>query len=181
MTDSHGRRIPDLAALYDQYGGALLRVAAYNLAKFRAAHLAPDAINEVFKGLLESPPEEDVLNWESYLVRVVRNKAIDMGKREAGHDRRGQHAANAASVSQQDVFENFETELDLTREIEKVNRVLPTLSDLERAVLLAVYRDGMASTDVAEALLVTPGRVSQLKKQALQHVREGLQSLGGEL
>lgn len=180
MTDSQGRRIPDLAALYDQHGEALLRVATYNLQKFRAAHLASDAINEVFKRLIESPPEEDVLNWESYLVRVVRNKAIDMGKREAGHDRRGQHAAISASVSPVDPFEAFETEFDVTRAIGNVNRVLPALPDLERDVLLALYRDGMASKDVAEALGVTPGRVSQLKKQAVQHVCEGLQALGGE-
>jgi RNA polymerase sigma factor (sigma-70 family) len=171
-------RAPDLAALYLEHREALLRAAKHQLAKFSALHRAEDAVHDVFAHLMETPPEHKVENWAVYLSSAVRNRAVDIGLQEAGHDRRGDNAI--AVYVDVDEVKTFEAEFDRGRAANLMNRALAELPENERLLVLALYRDGRKNKDMAEELGVTAGRISQLHKQALQNFRQAYEALGGQ-
>ena len=56
----------------------------------------------------------------------------------------------------------------------KLKQVVNTLPDIEKNIVLKYFWQDYTLEDISEEMKVTPGRVSQLKKLAIQHITEEL-------
>jgi RNA polymerase sigma factor for flagellar operon FliA len=55
---------------------------------------------------------------------------------------------------------------------------IDALPDLPHRVITAIYREGKTGRQVSEALILSEGRISQLRKEGLEHIRRELHRRG---
>lgn len=148
-----------------------MRIATYHLRRFSADAAAEDVVQIVFQRLLTSGLPDDVDNWEAFLTTAVKRQALDVGNQEAAHDRRAQHAAAALDEPHLGDTAAMDERLDLDRRLVETRNALRSLSTMELAVIVGLYQRGVKNKDLAAELGVSAGRVSQVHKQALEHLR----------
>lgn len=169
---------PDISALYYSYGDELIKTAARELARFSATDLAFDAVNDVFLKLEQNGLDPEVRDWQAYLHRLVMNRAIDMGRSEARRDKRLEVAATDAMQNQDSDLHNPARTFESTSRSNSLARAIETLPASERDVIIGLFRNGLKNREVAAALELSQGRISQLRNQALQRIRQSLASEG---
>jgi len=174
MTDGQTPPRPDLGALYLMHGDRLVKVAAYELAKFQRAHAAGAVVGDVFVKLLETPPDAPIKNWAGYLATLVRRRAIDVGRGEAAEDRRVIHATDIAESEADDQWETADSRLDVEAVWPKVAAALDSLPTAERQVIEMTYSQQIRNKDIATKLNVSAGRVTQLRNEALRRLRDAI-------
>lgn len=167
----------DFAALFLRHRGTMYGVAHSVLRGTGHESAAEDVVMETMATLMERPPV-GVTNWEAFLVRATRNKAVDVLRsaavRHAGgpvddHDTRDR----TASV-EDDVIERVDVERDGAR----VWDALSVLDERERQILWRYKALGQSRADVAAEFGVSPARVSQISTQALKTLQSELSKEG---
>lgn len=162
---------PDWAALYEKHREAMYGAALTVLAR-KAPDLANDAVNSAMVSLMENPPS-GVTNWRALLVATAKRRALDM--------------VRSAAIKQASELVDEHTDhrspdgnailrrLDLAA---RAKAAITTLNVQEKYVLdeYLVHQNSRAS--VAEALGVTPGRVSQIATKVQRDLRAALEEGG---
>jgi RNA polymerase sigma factor (sigma-70 family) len=171
---------PDWEALYVGHRGAMYRAASSMLARFGLTDRAGDAVQDAMESLMSGAQADAVDNWEALMVKTAIRRAIDIGKTAAvRHDGGGLSRLEDVPGSG-----DFTEAVDDEIYREQVGAVLwdklAILNERERYVIREFTTNGRPRTEVAEKLGVSPGRVSQLSKQALVKLRRALQEEGYE-
>jgi len=164
---------PDWAALYLKHRDAMHRVATKVLREVGIAHQARDAVQEAMVSLMASPPD-DVRNWEAVMVATTRRRALDRldsaAVRHAGPELSEVHDRADGG----DVSEEVAESIDRKRATAVVWDSLAVLDDRHRKVAWEYVALERPRAEVAADLGVTPGRVSQMAKRALEHLRDAM-------
>ncbi len=171
---------PDWAALYQQHRDAMYRVAARVLREAGRADEAEDAVAAAMESLMKSPPR-NVKNWQAVMVTAAKRRALDiLGSAAVRH---------ASSIDESQVDEPAVDDLaDHVAEVVDRRRAaavawdkLALLDARHRKVVWEYVALERPRQDMAAELGVTPGRVSQMAKEALRILREALESEGVKL
>lgn len=164
----------DLGALYLQHRDAMYRVAASVLRGAGMAHLAEDVVQDAMVSMMKSPPQA-VLNWEAFMVAAAKRKAIDRCRSAAVV-----HAGPEFSTQEHDRATDSDIAEDVVEDLERirlasgVQKVLSVLDDRHRTAVWQFAALGRPRSEVASELGVTPPRVSQMVKRALEILRKEL-------
>ena len=175
-----GRARPDIAALYLRYREAMHGVAASVLRGPGLLDYVEDVVMDVVTSVMEKPPEETIENWEAYLVRVTRNKAIDLVR--SAHVR---HHGGAIPIGADPPADDYTADAAAERVDDQVLGghlwdLMAQLDPRDRYAVFEVKGKGRSRDDIARELGVSPPRVSQITTAALRKLRdafgkEGLQ------
>ena len=166
---------PDWAALYLAHRGAMYGAAARALRAAGLADQAGDAVQDAIESLMKSPPER-VQNWEAFLVTVAKRKALDRLKSAGVRKTRPELSDERhPSAVGSDVAEDVSEELDRHRLAAKARGLIESLPARDREVVLRCVVGEDSQKEVAADLGVTPGRVSQMIKAALEQLRAKIQ------
>lgn len=173
--------VPDLAALYLLHRDAMHRVAASVLRSAGLVDLAKDAVQDAIVSIMASPPSE-VRDWEAFMVTAAKRKAVDRCRSAAVV-----HAGPEFSPDKHDRAADIDLAEDVIQDLEKVQRarkievVLHVLDERHRTAVWEFAALGRPRSEVAAELGVTPPRVSQMTKRALNLLRHELDRRDGKL
>lgn len=166
-----------MAALYQKHRHAMYRVAARVLREAGMADQAADAVQDAMVSLMASPPE-DVRNWEAVMIATARRRALDrLGSaavRHAGPELGDEHDRAGES----DIADEVAESVDSQQSGAAVWDALAVLDERHRKVAWEYIALARPRTEVAAELGVTPARVSQMAKQALDVLRDALRGKG---
>lgn len=168
----------DFAALFSRYRESMYGVAYSVLRGTGHENAAEDVVMETMASLMERPPGGDVANWEAYLVRATRNKALDLLRsaavRYAGGPVDDHDKDDRTTSVEDDVIERVDAE----RGGGRVWDALSVLGERERQILWKYKALGRPRADVAAEFGVSPARVSQISTQALKTLQSELSKEG---
>jgi RNA polymerase sigma-70 factor (ECF subfamily) len=157
-----------LREVYERFGGAVYTVALSILGDpGRAADVVQSTFVNAWQAAGRFNPDQELAPW---LYTIARRQAIDAYRR----DRRS-HAVDAAELDDAAAA----VSLEATWEAWQVRVALDQLSEDERRVVKLSWFDGLAHTEIAEALGVPVGTVKSRSHRAhrrlaelLAHVRD---------
>ena len=144
--------------------------------RLRTKSDAADLVQEVYLRMLRVSDTDAILNPEAYLFTVARNLLTE----NALVDRR---QAGAADVGEVDGMQSlpdapeFDTALDITREVARLRVVLKQLSPECCAAVMLKYRHELSYQEIADRLEVSPSMVNKYLRQALSHCRRRMARL----
>jgi RNA polymerase sigma factor (sigma-70 family) len=169
---------PDWAALYLRHRDAMHRVVASVLRDAGMADQANDVVQEAMTSLMSSPPA-NVGSWEALMVTAAKRKAYDLLRsaavRRAGSELGPEHD-HADPV---DVAEDVAEQVDRQRARAGVWDGLSVLDTRHRKVAWDYIALGRSRAEVAAELDVSPSRVSQMVRRALEDLRHYVDEQGG--
>jgi RNA polymerase sigma factor (sigma-70 family) len=149
---------------------------AFFYRRLRTKSDAPDLVQEVYLRMLRVSDIDSILNPEAYLFTVAGN----LLKENAVLDRRQAEAADAdeADGSEPSIeLGGFDTSLDTTRRVARLQVVLKELPPKCSAAVILQYRHGLSYQQIAERLEVSPSMVKKYLTQALNHCRRRMARL----
>lgn len=156
----------------------MYRVAATVLREAGIADQAGDAVQEAMVSLMASPPD-DVRVWEAVMVATAKRRALDRlasaAVRHAGPELGEDH--DHAGLG--DLSEEVAEATDRQRAAARLWDNLAVLDDRHRKVAWEYIALERPRADVAAELGVTPARVSQMAKRALEQLRDAMEPRGG--
>lgn len=157
-------------AIFDQYGGFLLRVIRFHVKNEAVAH---DLLQDFFVRLLERPIPENITNIKRYLYRVLTHDLIDSQRRLMTYQRKlseyGCYQQRVKDSSQTARRSHLNHEMD--RMFEAIERQLPQRE--AKAVTLR-YRENCDVAEVAQRMGVNPRSVSRYISMGLSKLRKVL-------
>ena len=162
-----GEMSPDLGALYMEHREVMFRVAVSVLRAAGRESEATEVVSEAIESIISSQPR-GIKNWQAFLVTVTKRKALDrLGSAEVRHgggqfdeaDDRGR------SVYLDEEVANAIDRTTLAREC------LSVLNERDRYILWQTVAVERSRDEVAAELGVSPPRISQIKKKALEVIR----------
>ena len=121
---------------------------------------ALDGLHDAFEEGLRKPPP-DTRNIEGWLYRVALRKARRAWRRSARNV-----TLQFAPVTSDG--------LDLTLDRLETGRLLTTLTDRQREILVAHYYIGLRHDEIASALGIRPGTVAATINQAITRMRKAV-------
>lgn len=149
------------------------RVAARVLREEGLADQASDAVQDAMVSLMRSPPN-NVRNWEAVMVAAAKRRALDRLRsadvRHAGPELSDEHDHAAEDDIAKDIAESIDRQHSAALVWDK----LAVLDDRHRKVAWDYIALERPRAGVAADLGVTPGRVSQMAKQALRQLRDAM-------
>jgi RNA polymerase sigma factor (sigma-70 family) len=162
---------PDIGALYLAYKDAMYRVAGRVLREVGLEAEAEDVVSVVITSVLHSRPT-GVENWEAFLVRATRNRAIDKLRsaavRHAGPELGPEHDL----PDDHDLGEDVADLVDAQSRAHRVRVSVASLDPRLQTVAWEYIGKERPRQEIAAELGVSPGRVSQMAKQVLELLRE---------
>lgn len=173
---------PDFEALYLRYSHVMHAVAGSILGGTALASDVEDVVHDTIVSVIERPPSDPVANWEAFLVRATRNKAIDhLRSAQARHDGgpTEEHHHYDQLQAHRDRPEQYVAE-DVAERIddERAGAVLwdklAELDDRDRRILWEFKALGRPRQEAAREFGISPSRVSQISTQALRTLRDEL-------
>ena len=180
-----------LAALYDRHVNGIHAVA---LRLTNDRQLAEEVVQETFLALwnraeLFDPALASLATW---LRTIARNRTVDRlraagrrpplvplpgngdeGEPDAGFDRVGVDAIVIGGAAGEPGPEAAAEAADMRA---AVATALATMPDVERAVIVLAYREGLTQSEIAERLDWPLGTVKTRTRRALAHLRHALEA-----
>ena len=184
-----GADLRDFEAVYAANATRFRRVAAAALRGAGLSDQAEDVVSQAVLGLWRSPPSE-VENWESLIVVAIKRRAIDLirsadirhSDRTAAppaigvtpqaddaddwHQRRldtGRHVTGGDYGERQDPSQACERD----QQVEAVRAAISRLPSPDREIVIRIKLNEEMGKAVAADLGISPGRVSQILKRAM--------------
>ncbi|MBD8485862.1 sigma-70 family RNA polymerase sigma factor [Frigoribacterium sp. CFBP 8759] len=163
----------EIAVAYRDHRDALRRVAFASLFDAGLQADADDLVNTAVAEVLEKLPV-GVQNWEAYLVRIVKRRAIDLIR-----SARVRHGS-AAFVDQEmtpddrDLLGDVDDQIDV---IDSMARATDALNELDTTLRTVAYEclwNQKPQKVVADQLGLTQARVSQLLADARTIIQDSL-------
>jgi RNA polymerase sigma-70 factor (ECF subfamily) len=167
-----------LAVIFDRHGGPAFSLA-YRMCGRRA--MAEDIVQEAFVSVWRGGGRYDrgrgsVRSW---LLGVVRNRAIDAFRREtvaAGRDVR-----DDAAVARVPAGTRTDTEAERRDEARQVRGALDELPDEQRQVIELAYFGGFTHAEISEMLSLPAGTVKGRMRLGLTKLRMTLADPAGAM
>lgn len=157
-----------LAALYDRYAGLMLSLA-YRIVG--SAEEAEDVIHDVFLEAWRHAADYDATRGSvrAWLMLRTRSRALDVQRspRVARH-------SNAADEGWLAELSDPEAERGFAPDQLRVRRILISLPQEQREVLLLGYFEGLSSSEIAERVGIPVGTVKSRVAAALHALRAAL-------
>lgn len=163
---------PDIAALYLRHRVVLLAVARSVLRDTPQRDHVEDVVMEVMTSLGERPPTGPVHNWEAFLVRATRNKAIDLLRSAAARHQGGPIEDDQHPKTDQFIPDDVAERVDNQRAGADLWDKLCLLDPRDRRILWEYKALGRPREDVAREFGISPARVSQISTASLKTLRE---------
>lgn len=141
---------------------------------------ASDAVQDAMLSIISSPPS-NVRNWEAFLVKAVKRKALDRIK--SAHNRHTSHAPldpTAGVADSADIAEDVSADLDRKQRAAVAWDSLCVLSDRDRRVVWDVVALQRPGIEVAREHALSPGRISQIVERALDELRHEMKRREGK-
>jgi RNA polymerase sigma-70 factor (ECF subfamily) len=150
-----------LRDVYERFGGAVYTVALSILGDpGRAADVVQSTFVNAWQAASRFNPDQELAPW---LYTIARRQAIDAYRRD-----RRTRAVDATEVDDATVA----VSLEATWEAWQVRVALDQLSEDERRVVKLAWFDGLAHTEIAEALGVPVGTVKSRSHRAHRRLAE---------
>jgi RNA polymerase sigma factor (sigma-70 family) len=149
---------------------------AFFYRRLRTKSDAADLVQEVYLRMLRVSDTDAILNPEAYLFTVARNLLSE----NAAVDRRQAEAADVGEAHDMQVLPDvpeFDTALDVTREVARLRVVLKQLPPECCAAVVLKYRHELSYQEIADRLEVSPSMVNKYLRQALSHCRRRMARL----
>lgn len=169
----------DLGALYLRHRDTMHKVAASVLREAGLSSQASDAVQDTMLSIISSPPS-NVRNWEAFLVKAVKRKALD--RVQSAHNRHTSHAPidlTADVADGVDIAEDVSADLDLKQRAAVAWDSLSVLSERDRRVVWDVVALERPGIEVAREHSLSPGRISQIVGRALGELRHEMERREG--
>lgn len=170
---------PDLGALYLRHRDAMHRVAASVLREAGLADAAGDAVQDAIVSIIASPPE-DVRDWEAFLVTAAKRKALDRVKSAAVRHAGPELAEDHDYADDTHIAEDVADDLDRQRQAAVAWDCLSVLDERYRKAVWEFVALERSREEVAADLGVTPPRVSQMVRRALELLQQEMSRREGE-
>ncbi|HXF73334.1 MAG TPA: sigma-70 family RNA polymerase sigma factor [Actinomycetota bacterium] len=156
--------------LFRRYGGHANAVA---LRVARAPFLAEEAVQEAFVAVWEQagtydPSRGSVRAW---LMGMVRNRAVDLVRREASQRRR---ADLVVVEGADDPADNVVADISAHGEGERLREALAGLPEEQRRVIELMYFGGLSQSKVADLLGLPLGTVKSRTLLGMRRLRDAL-------
>lgn len=167
---------PDLAALYLAHRGAMYRVAAKLLRDVGLADQAGDVVQDAMLSLWRNPPRA-VDNWEALMVATVRRRALDIIKSASVKHAGPELSQLADRREERDLHEMAE---EIAEVVDRegcaviIREAVWRLPERHQKVIWEYKALDRARNDIANELGVSPARVSQIAREALQMLKDVL-------
>ena len=163
-----------LGALYDRYHRLVFSIALNIVGRPEdAEEITLDIFTRVWeKANTYDSEQAKVTTW---LVRMTRNRSIDMLRREA--IRPMKHSVGWADISSEPVAENDspETAAHLAIQKKRVREAVATLPDDQKEVLGLAFFKGFTHSEIAHELNLPLGTVKGRIRSSMQKLRTLLQ------
>ncbi len=167
------RQTPDFDRVFSQNAELLLRIAVRITNSWESAEdVVQDAFSKLIEKQMRFPSDADARFW---LIRVVKNGAINWSKRkvrefkayehwwnaETTQARTSANAAPGAEAQNQDAGtdQSAEHEILMLESAEEVRQALMKLPEKLRVVLILKEYEGMNYKEIAKVLGITEGNV----------------------
>ncbi|MBO0596334.1 sigma-70 family RNA polymerase sigma factor [Nesterenkonia sp. E16_7] len=163
---------PDLGALYLRHRDTMYRIAASVLHRLGRESEAEDVVHDAITSILASPPQ-DVRNWEAYLVKVVKRRALDrVRSAEVRHSGPELDESIHDRDDGTDMAEEVAEELNRQTRAASLSNHLVVLDVRHRKAVWDFVALRRPRSEIAAELGVTPARVTQMKTRALERLLE---------
>ncbi|MFT0847521.1 sigma-70 family RNA polymerase sigma factor [Actinomycetaceae bacterium L2_0104] len=157
-TRIRGALIDELRSMDWISRGARTRVRAYS-----------DMVDRLSGALGRKPSEEEVAEALGVGIAEVRMAREDAQRRTVSLDEEPLLYQNIGSTTA-----GPEDQLLASERVHYLNAAVDALPDKLRTVIVALYREDVAVKDLAERMGVTQSRISQLRTQALDMMRDAV-------
>ena len=157
-----------LREVIDEYGGVVHGMARRVLAE---PTLAEEVAQDTFLALWRRPGAFDPArgSLQSFLLGIVRNKAIDLVRKEESLRRTRDTLARELPVKD----EGFDPAAEI-EERERVASALGTLSEVQREAIVLAYFGGRTYREVASELEIPEGTAKTRLRDGLIRLRQAL-------
>ena len=138
--------------------------------RLRTKSDAADLVQEVYLRMLRVSDTDAILNPEAYLFTVARNLLTE----NAAVDCRQAEAVEVGEAHGMQVLPDvpeFDTALDVAREVARLRVVLEQLPPECCAAVILKYRHELSYQEIADRLEGSPSMVNKYLRQALSHCR----------
>lgn len=133
--------------------------------------MAKDVVHDVFCGIWERPSElTGVSNVKNYLYTIVKNRCLDVLRRESVCHRYVER--QLAEAKQSEAY--FEVEVLREEVYRLLDKAIASLPDRSRDILLLKLQ-GLKNQEIAEKLNISVNTVNTLKANAYKVLRDLLQ------
>lgn len=154
-------------ALYDRYAVRAHRVAR---SVCRDERIAEDAVQEAFlsvwRGREAYRPE--IGSFATWLLAIVRNRAIDLSRRNGRHaDRR----ADAELLDEEHAAGDVATEAVANADAPRLRALLAELPDAQQEVIVLAYFGQLSHSEIAHLLNLPAGTVKGRMRLGLRKLR----------
>lgn len=168
----------DIAAIYEKHKDVMHRMAYAILREHDLTAEAEDVVHNVITEILSKPPSKHVENWQAYLVKAIKLRALDKIK-EAFVKNRDRSSAEPPDLtdSTQDLSQNVADDLERLADAAHLHELLATLPPQERQILWRVFGLEEKQRAVADEMGLSPGRISQIRKVGLAKLRAQMTGL----
>ncbi len=162
--------------IFDRHGGAAFSLA-YRMCGRRG--VAEDVVQEAFLSLWRSgmPYERSRGSVRTWMLAVVRNKAVDTFRRETVKTGLDVHDETAAD--RMPGRERTDTEVERREDAQRVRSALDGLPSEQRHVIELAYFGGFTHSQIAEMLELPAGTVKGRMRLGLNKLRLSLGDLAG--
>lgn len=158
---------PDIGALYIRHREPMHAVANSVLRDSAFAGSVEDVVMETISSVIANPPKEQVDNWEAYLVRATRNKAIDLIRSAAARHAGGPIEGHQHPATDQYIADDVAQRIDAVEDGALLWDKLAVLDPRDRQILWQYKALGRPRDEVAREFNITPSRVSQVSTKAM--------------
>jgi len=165
---------PDIGALYLRHRDSMYGVAASVLRGTPQHSYVEDVVMETIASIIQRPPAGPVENWEAFLVRATRNKALDLLKSASSRHAGGQLQNLHHPPDHQYLADEVAEKVDRQRAGAYVWDALAVLDPRDRAILWEYKALGRTRAEVARKHGISPARVSQISTDALTKLKDEL-------
>ncbi|XVX20355.1 sigma-70 family RNA polymerase sigma factor [Actinomycetota bacterium] len=180
-----GGTLPDAALVaYGENKDMLWRTAAFVLRPYGLESHALDVVQTALMSLMKSPPAR-VESWSALMVTTVKRRAIDftrgtLARHERPHDLgvEGRERIRPVNINDPLVATAVVEADERERMVRLVREALAVLTDDQREVAERVLMREEKQADVAKAMGISPGRVSQLKSAAIRRLTVMMEAKG---
>jgi RNA polymerase sigma-70 factor (ECF subfamily) len=156
----------------------LLRTHADGLTRYAAmivgrTDVAQDVVQDVFIKLWDVRHDLTIAgSVGGYLLRMTRNRALNVARHERSLNRLARIASRDASLVRVDVYNAGEAELDAQELTRVIQLGIDALPPRTRDVFLMRRQSGMSATAVAEALGISVASVHVQLSRALHRIAQ---------
>ena len=157
-------RWAEISELIERHQSPLIRYAASIL---RETERAKDVVQDVFAKLCKQPESEKPHSIEAWLFRAVRNRALDVLKKEGRMS-----FYDTPEVADQLSHENTQAERRISEAIESLFELVDELPARKKEVVILKFQQGLSYQEISDITGLSSSNVGYLLHHAIRELKE---------